>query len=76
MIVRSVCSSDSFSRDTSGQERFRTITTSYYRGAMGIMLIYSITSQKTFDSIPAWMRNIEEVRVHQEVRVFLFLLAL
>ncbi|WP_375645362.1 hypothetical protein, partial [Bartonella sp. CL5QHWL] len=25
-------------RDTAGQERFRTITTAYYRGAMGIML--------------------------------------
>lgn len=28
----------SIKRDTAGQERFRTITTAYYRGAMGIML--------------------------------------
>ncbi|XP_036865394.1 ras-related protein Rab-8A isoform X3 [Manis javanica] len=48
------------SRDTAGQERFRTITTAYYRGAMGIMLVYDITNEKSFDNIQNWIRNIEE----------------
>ncbi|GAU93673.1 hypothetical protein RvY_05573 [Ramazzottius varieornatus] len=46
--------------DTAGQERFHTITTSYYRGAMGIMLVYDITQPKSFDNIAKWLRNIEE----------------
>ncbi len=46
--------------DTAGQERFHTITTSYYRGAMGIMLVYDITSSKSFDNIAKWLRNIQE----------------
>lgn len=46
--------------DTAGQERFRTITTAYYRGAMGIMLVYDITNEKSFDNIRNWIRNIEE----------------
>lgn len=46
--------------DTAGQERFHTITTSYYRGAMGIMLVYDITSPKTFDNIAKWLRYIDE----------------
>jgi len=46
--------------DTAGQERFHTITTSYYRGAMGIMLVYDCTSRKSFDNITKWLRNIEE----------------
>jgi len=46
--------------DTAGQERFRTITTAYYRGAMGIMLVYDITNEKSFDNIKNWIRNIEE----------------
>jgi GTPase SAR1 family protein len=48
-------------RDTAGQERFHTITTSYYRGAMGIMLVYDITNEKTFENIVNWLRNIDEV---------------
>jgi Ras-related protein Rab-10 len=46
--------------DTAGQERFHTITTSYYRGAMGIMLVYDVTNAKTFDNISKWLRNIAE----------------
>jgi len=46
--------------DTAGQERFHTITTSYYRGAMGIMLVYDITNLKSFENIAKWLRNIDE----------------
>ncbi|KAF6032499.1 RAB10 [Bugula neritina] len=46
--------------DTAGQDRFHTITTSYYRGAMGIMLVYDITNQRTFDNISKWLSNIDE----------------
>lgn len=52
--------SRSNNRDTAGQERFRTITTAYYRGAMGIMLVYDITDEKSFENIKNWIRNIEE----------------
>eukprot|EP00121_Abeoforma_whisleri_P006648 Awhi_evm1s6052 len=45
--------------DTAGQERFRTITTAYYRGAMGIMLVYDVTSEKSFENISQWIKNIE-----------------
>lgn len=46
--------------DTAGQERFYTITSTYYRGAMGIMLVYDVTDGKSFDSIGKWLRNIDE----------------
>ncbi|KAG9341261.1 hypothetical protein JZ751_019702 [Albula glossodonta] len=55
------------SRDTAGQERFRTITTAYYRGAMGIMLVYDITNEKSFDNIKNWIRNIEEANVERMI---------
>lgn len=46
--------------DTAGQERFRTITTAYYRGAMGILLVYDITNEKSFENIKTWIKNIEQ----------------
>lgn len=61
-------------RDTAGQERFHTITTSYYRGAMGIMLVYDVTSAKTFDNISKWLRNISEVSQNTTVTGFRFVL--
>ncbi|XP_076319104.1 ras-related protein Rab-10-like isoform X2 [Tachypleus tridentatus] len=54
--------------DTAGQERFHTITTSYYRGAMGIMLVYDITNPKSFDNIAKWLRNIDEIAREHGVR--------
>uniref|UniRef100_A0AAY3ZT88 small monomeric GTPase n=1 Tax=Denticeps clupeoides TaxID=299321 RepID=A0AAY3ZT88_9TELE len=46
--------------DTAGQERFHTITTSYYRGAVGILLVYDITNGDSFNSISMWLRNIDQ----------------
>ncbi|KAH9734873.1 ras-related protein RABE1c-like [Citrus sinensis] len=46
--------------DTAGQERFRTITTAYYRGAMGILLVYDVTDESSFNNIRNWMRNIDQ----------------
>ncbi|KAI8868852.1 ras-domain-containing protein [Ramicandelaber brevisporus] len=46
--------------DSAGQERFRTITTAYYRGAMGILLVYDVTDERSFHNIDNWMKNIEE----------------
>ena len=57
--------------DTAGQERFRTITTAYYRGAMGILLVYDVTDEKSFGNIRNWMRNIEQ---HATENVSLMLL--
>ncbi|KAF9926823.1 GTP-binding protein, partial [Modicella reniformis] len=43
-----------------GQERFRTITTAYYRGAMGILLVYDVTDERSFSNIRNWFSNIEQ----------------
>eukprot|EP00743_Colponemidia_sp_Colp-15_P005518 GILK01005935.1.p1 GENE.GILK01005935.1~~GILK01005935.1.p1 ORF type:complete len:228 (+),score=30.05 GILK01005935.1:59-685(+) len=46
--------------DTAGQERFHTITKAYYRGAMGIVLVYDVNDRKTFDNLDYWMDNIQK----------------
>lgn len=42
--------------DTAGQERFRTITQTYYKGAMGIILVYDCTEEATFNNISNWLK--------------------
>ena len=44
---------------SAGQERFRTITTAYYKGAHGIMLVYDITDKTTFEQISStWLEAV------------------
>jgi small GTP-binding protein len=45
--------------DTAGQERFRTITSSYYRGAHGIIIVYDVTDQGTFNNVKTWLNEID-----------------
>mmetsp|Transcript_5113 Transcript_5113/g.9622 ORF Transcript_5113/g.9622 Transcript_5113/m.9622 type:complete len:151 (-) Transcript_5113:314-766(-) len=45
--------------DTAGQERFRTITSSYYRGAQGIIIVYDVTDQESFDNVKQWLQEID-----------------
>jgi len=44
--------------DTAGQERFHTITQQYYRNAMGIVLVYDVTSEESFANIRRWAAQI------------------
>jgi GTPase SAR1 family protein len=43
---------------TAGQEKFRSIVQQYYKGAMGIILTYSVTDRKSFQNIELWMKQI------------------
>lgn len=45
--------------DTAGQERFRNITNQYYKGADGIILVFDVTDQKSFEKIKEWMSQIK-----------------
>ena len=46
--------------DTSGQERFRTITSNYYKNADGIILMFDVTDQKSYEHISNWCKEIKE----------------
>lgn len=45
--------------DTAGQERFHTLTPAYFKNANGILLLYSISEEKSFKNIAKWLTQIE-----------------
>ena len=56
--------------DTAGQERYRAITTAHYRRALGALLVYDITQEKTFANVKKWM---EELRDHADPDIVIML---
>uniref|UniRef100_A0A8V0ZRP6 Ras-related protein Rab-18-B-like n=1 Tax=Gallus gallus TaxID=9031 RepID=A0A8V0ZRP6_CHICK len=46
-------------QDTAGQERFRTLNPSYYRGTQGIVLVYDVTRKDTFTGLDSWLNELE-----------------
>ena len=46
--------------DTAGQERFRSVTKSYYRGSHCFLLIYDISDRHSFESVETWVNSINE----------------
>ena len=46
--------------DTGGQERFRVITSTYYRNAHGIILVYDISDLESFTRIRSWIAEVEK----------------
>jgi len=57
--------------DTAGQESFRSITRSYYRGAHGALLVYDITRRETFNHLKGWLT---EVREHSNKEMVIMLI--
>ena len=45
--------------DTAGEERFRSIAKSSYKGADGILLMYDISKKETFRHIKSWIKDIQ-----------------
>ena len=45
--------------DTAGQDRFKTITQTYYKGAMGVILAYDCTDENSFNNVRNWMKQLE-----------------
>ena len=57
--------------DTAGQESFRSITRSYYRGAAGALLVYDITRRDTFQHLSRWL---EETKQHAHPNMVILLI--
>jgi small GTP-binding protein len=46
--------------DTAGLERFRAVTTSYYHGAMGVVVVYDIGDEASFNNARTWADQVNK----------------
>lgn len=44
--------------DTAGQDRYRSITTAYYKGAVGAILVFDLHRRRTFENLEKWYKEI------------------
>ena len=51
---------DIFITDTAGQERFRSLTKMFYKGADGILVGFSLTEAKSLESVNYWINEINQ----------------
>jgi small GTP-binding protein len=49
--------------DTSGQERFHALSTSYYRGVHAIVMVYDVSNRKSFEQLTYWRNHVDERRI-------------
>ncbi|KAI4183402.1 MAG: hypothetical protein L6R41_005407 [Letrouitia leprolyta] len=47
--------------DTAGQETYKSITRSYFRGASGALLVYDITRRSTFEHATEWLTDLRQI---------------
>ncbi|XP_052228776.1 ras-related protein Rab-10-like isoform X3 [Dreissena polymorpha] len=53
--------------DTGGQEKFRSLTASYYRGAHGCLLLFDVTNETTFKNVAYWLYDLREHSTQPDV---------
>ena len=44
--------------DTAGHERYRSLTSSYYRGADCVIIVFDLTNLDTFNDLRFWLDEI------------------
>ncbi|GFS25012.1 Ras-related protein Rab-3 [Elysia marginata] len=57
--------------DTGGQERYRSMTSSYYRGVHGCLLVFDVTREDTFNNIIVWHSDLQKYSTDQYVAAIL-----
>lgn len=47
--------------DTAGQETYKSVTRSYFRGASGALLVFDLTRRSTFQHVTDWLNDLRQI---------------
>lgn len=73
-ISKDCCTTDRLfflRRDTAGQERYRSLTTSFFRDAMGFLLVFDLTKESSFINVRHWIEEIQSNAYSENVDLIL-----
>eukprot|EP01121_Diplochlamys_sp_Union-15-3_P020824 TRINITY_DN8241_c0_g1_i4.p1 TRINITY_DN8241_c0_g1~~TRINITY_DN8241_c0_g1_i4.p1 ORF type:complete len:207 (+),score=44.34 TRINITY_DN8241_c0_g1_i4:80-700(+) len=56
-------------RDTAGQEKFRTITSSFYGHSEGIIVVYDIMNKESFEQLDSWFKEVKRYAEENIVQI-------
>jgi small GTP-binding protein len=62
--------------DTAGQERFKCLPKKYYQNADGVLLLFDVTNEQTFNNVTNWMKDVKEnsIKDGKDSKIALFLI--
>jgi small GTP-binding protein len=46
--------------DTAGQDKYRTLTSAYYKGTNGLCVVYDVASRESFENLDRWLKEFHE----------------
>ena len=58
--------------DTAGQERYKSLTSTFYRNSFGCLILYDVTREETFNHVDSWFKD---VRMYAEPEICVVLVA-
>ncbi|KAE9543121.1 hypothetical protein AGLY_003032 [Aphis glycines] len=58
-------------RDTAGTEKYQSLIQLYYRGAIGLFIVYDITNLNSLHNLEFWMKNIDDFAPSNVVRILI-----
>lgn len=56
--------------DTAGQESFKSITRAYYKGSIGVLLVFDLTEPSSFKNVKHWLKELK-LYSHEKIRLTL-----
>ncbi|KAH0576692.1 Rab1a [Spironucleus salmonicida] len=43
--------------DTAGEEKYQSVSTTYFRGAHAVFIVYDVSSKQSFDNVQKWIKQ-------------------
>ena len=55
--------------DTAGEDRMKTMTYAYYRGCHVVLIVYDVTSKKSFENVTTWVECVDKFAKSNVLRI-------